>query len=190
MNEISAPWAAQGDVKILAGRIHWSSMGSGFPVVLLPKLGGWIADWRHVAPILAREYRVIAIDNPGHGDSILDGPQPYLQSVIKSAHMLMATLDELGVERCALAGNSLGGIASIMAGLWPAKFSKLILLSVALGSARTREDMEEQDKRNAELYDAEDRPRPRSLEDVAKAFGLHDPDINNEMNQSHAKIGA
>ena len=185
--EISEPWASHGDVKVSAGTIRWSSIGKGFPVILFPKLGGWIADWRHVAPILAQKYQVIAIDNPGHGDSILHGEPPYLLSVPESAAMMMAVLDELGIEHCSLIGNSLGGsIAAIMAGFWPEKFAKLILLSVALGAARSRADLEKQDQRS---YDSEGSPRPRSLDEVAKTFGITDAQINTEMNHSRAKAG-
>jgi pimeloyl-ACP methyl ester carboxylesterase len=188
--EIKVPWTAQGDVKVAAGKMHWASVGSGEPLVLLPKLGGWIADWRHVAAILAQQYRVIVIDNPGHGGSTLVGPAPYWLSLPESAAMLMATLDELGIGRCTLGGNSLGGcIATVSAALWPEKFSKLILLSVALGGVRTRAELEEGDKLSARNYDAEGRPLPRPFAEVAKSFGITDPAINDEQNQSRAKAG-
>jgi pimeloyl-ACP methyl ester carboxylesterase len=189
--DIKVPWTSQGDVKVGAGQMHWASVGSGEPIVLLPKLGGWIADWRHVAPILAQKYRVIVIDNPGHGGSTLNGPPPYWLNVPESAAMLMSTLDELGVGKCALGGNSLGGcIATVTAALWPEKFSKLILLSVALSDVRTRAQLEEGDKASALNYDSQDRPLPRPFADVAKSFGITDPAIHEEQNQSRAKAGA
>ncbi len=189
--DIKVPWTSQGDVKVGAGKMHWASIGSGEPIVLLPKLGGWIADWRHVAPILAQKYRVIVIDNPGHGGSTLNGPAPYWLNVPESAAMLMSTLDELGIGKCALGGNSLGGcIATVAAGLWPDKFSKLILLSVALGGVRTRAELEEGDKTTARNYDAESRPLPRPFEETAKSFGIKDRSINDEMNASRTKAGA
>jgi pimeloyl-ACP methyl ester carboxylesterase len=184
-------WSEEGDVAVAAGKMHWVSVGKGEPVVFLPKLGGWADDWRHVAKILAKDYRVIVIDNPGHGGSVMNGPAPYWVSLPESAAMLMATLDSLGIPKCAIGGNSLGGcIATVAAALWPQKFSKLILLSVALGDARTRAELEEQDKVSAQNYDAEWRPLARPLEVATKTFGVRDPAINDEQNASRAKAGA
>lgn len=189
--EIKVPWTSRGDVKVAAGKMHWASIGEGEPLVFMPKLGGWIADWRHVAPILAKKYRVIVIDNPGHGGSAMNGTPPYWISVPESAAMLMATLDELGIQRCMLGGNSLGGcIATVAAGLWPDKFSKLILLSVALGGVRTRAELEAGDKTGARNYGPKDKPLPRPFEETAKSFGIKDPTINDEMNLSRAQAGA
>jgi pimeloyl-ACP methyl ester carboxylesterase len=187
---IKTPWTSQGDVQTASGKMHWASVGAGDPVVLLPKLGGWIADWRHVASILAAKYRVVVIDNPGHGGSTMHGPPPYLLSLPESAAMLMATLNELGIQKCALGGNSLGGcISAVTAGLWPEKFSKLILLSVALGDAASRAQLEEGDKRNANNYDAQGRPKTRKLSDIEKTFGVTDTAILDEMNASRAQAG-
>ena len=188
--DIKVPWTSQGDVRVAAGQIHWASVGSGEPIVLLPKLGGWIADWRHVAQILAPKYRVIVIDNPGHGESTLHGPAPYWLQLPESAAMLMAALDDIGIGRCVIGGNSLGGcIATVAAALWPDKFSRLILLSVALGGSRTRAELEDGDKLSARNYDAQGRPIARPFEYNAKTFGIKDPAINDEMNASRANAG-
>jgi pimeloyl-ACP methyl ester carboxylesterase len=189
-NAITVPWAAQGTVKVAAGQMNWASLGEGEPIVFMPKLGGWIADWRHVAPLLAKTHRVILVDNPGHGDSTMVGPPPYWLSLPESAAMLMATLDALGIQKCVLGGNSLGGcIATVTAALWPNTVSKLILLSVALGTSASRAQLEEQDKRSAANYDAQGRPLPRPFEEVAKTFGIRDRSINDEQNASRAKAG-
>jgi pimeloyl-ACP methyl ester carboxylesterase len=189
-NAIAVPWTAQGTVKVAAGQMNWASMGEGEPIVFMPKLGGWIADWRHVAPRLAKTHRVILIDNPGHGDSMMVGPPPYWLTLPESAAMLMATLDALGIQKCVLGGNSLGGcIATVTAALWPNAVSKLILLSVALGTSASRAQLEEQDKRGAANYDAQGRPLPRPFEEVSKTFGIRDRSINDEQNASRAKAG-
>lgn len=52
-------------------RIHYVEQGRGVPVVLIHGFQGTLATWRRV-PIfddLARDYRVIAIDQHGHGRS-------------------------------------------------------------------------------------------------------------------------
>lgn len=190
--EIKGPWTEQGDVVVAAGKMHWQSLGSGEPLIMMPKLGGWAADWRHIAPTLATKFRVIAIDNPGHGGSTMNGPPPYLVSLPESAAMVMATLDALGIQRCNAIGNSLGGcILTVAAGLFPATFKKLVLLSVALGTARPVEKIREDAKAQVGVnFDANDMPIVRKFEDVQKRFGFTDRAVHDEQNASRAKGGA
>jgi pimeloyl-ACP methyl ester carboxylesterase len=131
-----APWTDEGFVAVAAGRIHWLAMGQGTHVLLLPKLGGWAADWRQVAPLLAGDHRVIVMDPPGHGASSMAGPPPFLLTQEESATMLMKALDVLGVARCAIVGNSMGGsLGLVMSVLWPHRVSKLAMISTAVPPA-------------------------------------------------------
>ena len=101
----TAPWTGEGYVQRGGVRIHYATAGNGPPLVLLHKLGGWLSDWRHVAPAMAAKYRVIAMDMPGHGESTVQGPVPYLQTLPESAALILAALDELNVTRFDLIGN-------------------------------------------------------------------------------------
>ncbi|MDX2222429.1 MAG: alpha/beta hydrolase [Rhodospirillaceae bacterium] len=188
---MNGPWTEQGDVKVAGGVMHWASVGSGPPLVLMPKLGGWIADWRHVAPALAKSYRVIAIDNPGHGGSAMNGPPPFLVTLPESAAMVLATLDELGVQKFRAIGNSLGGcILAVAAALFPDRFEKLVLLSVALGGVTARDALLKNfQERVGKVFDAEGRPLPRPFEESKKAFGFTDQSVHDEQNASRAKAG-
>jgi pimeloyl-ACP methyl ester carboxylesterase len=187
---LGGEWTAGGDIARAGGRIHYLERGAGEPLVLLPKLGGWAADWRKVAPLLATQRRVIAIDPPGHGGSTMLGPAPYAQTVAESAAMLRATLEALGVERFSLVGNSLGGcIGVLLASLWPASVRRLVLLSVSLSQARTRAWLRSQDAEYVgKNYDAHDLPLPRSAEQLAR-FGSGDLAIVAEQNESRALAG-
>ena len=78
--------------------------GSGPPLLLLHGLGMSKIVWRPVVPLLAREREVIALDLPGFGDSPR-GPH----TVEGLAHCVAAFAAGLGLERPAVAGNSLGG---------------------------------------------------------------------------------
>jgi pimeloyl-ACP methyl ester carboxylesterase len=81
--------------------------GAGEPLVLIHGIGSHRGMWRPVLDALARERDVIALDLPGFGDSPpLDDPAPGPPGL---AAAVAALLDELGIERAHVAGNSLGG---------------------------------------------------------------------------------
>ena len=46
---------------------HMQEMGAGPLVLLLHGAGGATHSWRHLMPLLAADYRVVAIDLPGQG---------------------------------------------------------------------------------------------------------------------------
>lgn len=63
--------------------------------------------WALVAPLLASSARVICVDLPGHGASApLDAATV---TPTELGHAVEGLMDELGVERAHLVGNSLGG---------------------------------------------------------------------------------
>ena len=84
--------------------------GAGEPLVLLHALGSSRRAWDPVAPALARHFDVIAVDLPGFGES---APLPGEPSPAALAAAVAGLLDELGVARPHVAGNSLGGWVTI-----------------------------------------------------------------------------
>ena len=185
-------WAQQGTITRSGGQMHYATLGNpnNPAVVLLPKLGGWIADWRHVAPYLAERYYVIAIDPPGHGGSRFPGPAPYVQTLTESAAAVMATLTMLGIERFSVFGNSLGGCIGVaLAAFWPEAVHKLGLVSTALYSKNSLADIKAADlSPRPGNYDADWNPLPRTLDRTAATFGMTQ-EINDELNQSRALAG-
>jgi pimeloyl-ACP methyl ester carboxylesterase len=186
----SGPWEEEGTVVHGGGVLHWAAMGRGPTVVLTPKLGGWIADWRHVAPLLATRFRVLAIDPPGHGGSVMAAAAPFAYTLPESAAVIRAALQELGVQRYAFVGNSLGGcIGFVMAALWPDEVTHLVPISATLMAGKTREEVVLMDAAEpAGLYDKDWNPLPRSFERVNDTFGMT-RQIADEMNASRAAAG-
>jgi pimeloyl-ACP methyl ester carboxylesterase len=76
-------------------------------VVLADGLGcdGFI--WKYLAPALARDFRVLRFHYRGHGRSGLPR-DPTRISIAHFADDLAQILDELGVQRAAIAGHSMG----------------------------------------------------------------------------------
>ena len=79
--------------------------GKGRPVVLLHGLASTCRIWDFVAPILARDYAVIAVDQRGHGDS--GKPEQGYDFATVSGDVA-ALLSGRGIERPVLVGHSWG----------------------------------------------------------------------------------
>lgn len=183
------PWTEKGVIHCAGVSINYVGMGSGPPLVLLHKLGGWVADWRHVAPALAKSYRVIAMDMPGHGESTINGPAPFLLTLAESAATIVAALDDLKIDRFDLVGCSLGGTCAVMiAALWPERVKHLGLLSVALGGVTSRDALEKAVDPPGQ-WAADGSPLTRSFEDSNRMFGIADRAVHDEQNASRAKGG-
>ena len=82
--------------------------GSGDPMLLLHGIGGEHCVWEPVLDRLAARFDVIAVDLPGFGSSppLPDGVTPTPEAL---ARAVGAFLDEQGIDRAHLVGNSLGG---------------------------------------------------------------------------------
>jgi pimeloyl-ACP methyl ester carboxylesterase len=90
------------------GTLNHVRHGTGEPLVLIHPLGAELVVWEPVMDRLARERDVIAVDLPGFGRSpgLTNGDVPTPQVLAASVASL---LDQLGVQRAHVAGNSLGG---------------------------------------------------------------------------------
>jgi pimeloyl-ACP methyl ester carboxylesterase len=81
--------------------------GEGAPLLLVHGIGSHRKVWRLVLDRLAAERDVIAIDLPGFGDS---APLPGdTVTPAQLAAAVAAFLDDIGLDRVDVAGNSLGG---------------------------------------------------------------------------------
>ena len=105
-------------------RIDWG--GGGEWLVLLHGLASQAHIWDLVAPLLSESFRVIAIDQRGHGLS--DKPDSgYDWATITSD--LDAILKALKIDRAMLAGHSWGGNVAVQyAADHPDRVSGLILI--------------------------------------------------------------
>lgn len=99
-------------------------------VLLIHGLGSAGTIFKKLAELLSREFDVIVIDLPGHGATPL---QPGVgMSPLDMALHIRHTMDELGIEKAHLVGNSLGGwIAFELAALHPERVSSAVGLAPA-----------------------------------------------------------
>jgi pimeloyl-ACP methyl ester carboxylesterase len=92
----------------------WPGPPKTTPIILLHGLAQTSAAWHAVATRLCQTRTVIAWDARGHGDSDWAPDAAYAGD----AHFADVTgaLDTLGIERCILAGFSMGGGVAILCG--------------------------------------------------------------------------
>jgi magnesium chelatase accessory protein len=79
-----------------AGGLRWhvQMAGDGPPLLLLHGTGAATHSWRDVLPILARRYRVLAPDLPGHGFTNSSGAESLsLPGMARALAALLAALD-------------------------------------------------------------------------------------------------
>ena len=97
-------------VDVAAGTLRFLRQGDGGePVVLLHGFGGDLDNWMFVAPALAEEHTVYALELPGHGGSSKDVGAGDVASL---AGAVVQFLDAAGLQRVHLVGHSLGGLVA------------------------------------------------------------------------------
>ena len=101
------------DVTVDGARVSYRAWGKpGAQAVILVHGGaahaGW---WDHIAPFLAAEHRVVAIDLSGHGDS--DHRADYSLATWADEVLTVASRESVG--RPVIAGHSMGGFVGLTA---------------------------------------------------------------------------
>lgn len=92
------------------GKIAFTDKGKGRAVVLLHGFLGNKDIWADTRDALAKHFRVICIDLPGHGQSDCFG---YIHSMDLMAKAVKTVMDQLRLKRYVLAGHSMGGYAAL-----------------------------------------------------------------------------
>jgi 3-oxoadipate enol-lactonase len=92
------------------GRMHYREAGRGDALILIPTNGGSAYQYDGVMAALAKSFRVIAWDMPGHGDS--DAVARHY-SIEDYSCALAAFMDALGIKAAHISGCSVGGSISV-----------------------------------------------------------------------------
>src|SRR2546428_6712449 len=112
-------------------RFHYTEWGAPTSpaLVMLHGVTGHARTWDEEAAGLAARYRVLALDQRGHGDS--DPPLDGDYTVAAMAGDLTAFVDALGVPRVSIVGLSMGGrVAIAFAGQSPRRMEKLGIVDI------------------------------------------------------------
>jgi magnesium chelatase accessory protein len=93
---------------VTAAKLRWhvQQMGEGPVLLLLHGTGATTHSWRDLAPLLARDFTIVAPDLPGHG--FTDQPPSAQMSLSGMAKLLRDLLDTLDAEPQVAVGHSAG----------------------------------------------------------------------------------
>ncbi len=119
-------------------QVHYKIAGQGEPaLVLLHGFGASVFSWREVMEPLAESGTVIAFDRPAFGLTARPlpgnwtGENPY--SPEAQADQTATLLEELGINRAVVVGNSAGGTIAILTALrHPEQVQALVLVDAAV----------------------------------------------------------
>ena len=161
-------------VQVGRRKLFVTEAGQGAPVVLLhgggPGATG-VSNYVRNIDALAQHFRVIVPDLPGYGQSSkeLDFSDPFGDL----ATAVRGLLDELGVDRAHLVGNSYGGAAALRLALdRPDKVDRLILMGP--GGIGTTRGLPTQGLNALLGYYGGDGPSREKLSDFIRSYLVHD----------------
>ena len=105
------------------------AFGHGPTLVMVHGLGSRNAQWLPTARLLARHWRVVLVDLPGHGET--DMPEPF--SLDRAENALDRAIAEEGGGPVVLVGHSLGGLVAAAEAIdHPERVRRLVLIETAL----------------------------------------------------------
>lgn len=112
--------------------IYYEDTGSGLPVIMGHSILCSGEMWMYQVPRLSERYRVINVDQRGHGRSV-PATGPY--TIRDMVDDFVALLDHLEIDRAVWAGLSMGGMVAMHAAIVaPDRVSSLILLDTHAGA--------------------------------------------------------
>jgi pimeloyl-ACP methyl ester carboxylesterase len=132
-----APRVVRAFAETVDGPIHYRTAGDGRPVLLLHQTPRSSDEYRDVIPLLAADFRVIAMDTIGYGDSY----QPPGASTIEDyARGAVDLLDALGIATAAVVGHHTGAVIAVeLAASFPDRLERLVLSASPYVDAADRE---------------------------------------------------
>lgn len=181
------PTIAHRSVAAADHQTHYLELGEGRPLVLLHGSGPGVsaeANWADVMPDLARQFRVLAPDMAGFGETEIKADVEY--GIKLWVRQLLDFLEEVGAERPVLVGNSFGGGLSLATAVRHAdKVAGLVLMGTPAGTFSMTEGL-----RAGWLYE----PNPSEMERILRLFpfdtGIVTPEMVHARYSASARPGA
>ncbi len=110
--------------------LHYTEAGAHGEALILLHSGGMCGEeWKPQMATLARHFRTLAPDQPGHGASPMRAER---LTIADCGRAVLELMDALGIARAHLCGSSMGGATALwLAVHHPARVAKLVLYRVS-----------------------------------------------------------
>lgn len=159
---------------IEAGGFTWPYLeggpADGEVVVLVHGFAGDKDNWAMFSPYITKKYRFISMDLPGFGDNDRSMDRDY--TIPLQVERLRQFLDALGIAKCHIGGNSMGGHISLQFALSHPEYLKSLTLYNNAGVMGTTES-----ELQGAVENGENALAIQSADDVKRmiAFVTHKP---------------
>jgi pimeloyl-ACP methyl ester carboxylesterase len=121
------PAIAEKDAMVYGQKIHYLEAGTGAPLIMLHGTGGEGARWMPNVKGLASQFRVIAVDQIGFGQS--DKPLTQYHTGV-FAGFIAGLMKSIGVQRASFVGQSMGAnVVLYMAIHHPEMVERIVLVN-------------------------------------------------------------
>jgi 2-hydroxymuconate-semialdehyde hydrolase len=119
--------------------IHEGGVNSSETIIFLHGSGPGVSaksNWQHILPHFNEKFHVVALDIFGFGDT--DHPETYPNNGVEWMNerikQVLTLMDNLGVGKAHLVGNSLGGVIALHLLMYaPDRFDKVVLMGAGGG---------------------------------------------------------
>ena len=113
-------------------QIHYRDEGKGKCIVLLHGFPESLQIWDNFVTELQKDYRVICVDLPGHGESDCIDEVHTMELLAEAVNNVLI---KLGIEKCLMTGHSMGGYVTLeFAKQQPEKLSGIVLFHSQAGA--------------------------------------------------------
>ena len=135
--------------------LYYEEAGSGTPLIFVHEFAGDWRSWEAQMRFFSRYYRCITYSARGFKPSAIPA-DPALYSQAHARDDIIAVLDHLKLERAHIVGLSMGGFATLHAGIsHPARARSLVIAGCGYGAAPSeRETFQKECEAAAQLFEA------------------------------------
>jgi len=164
--------------------LHYNEAGDGPAVIMLhgggPGASGWSNYYRNIDAFVQAGFRVILLDCPGFNKS--DASVSNIVRPLLNAHAIKGLMDQLGIEKTHLVGNSLGGATALHFALqYSERLDRQVLMGpAAVGRSIFQPSPGEGIKRMMKLYQE---PSLENFEAMLDVFVYDQRALTDELRQ-------
>ena len=109
-------------------RLHYVEEGNGEPLILIHSISQSIYTWRNIFSRLSLNYRVIALDLPGHGYS--SRPDNFSYTIEEQAKVVELFMDAINIESAHIMAFSMGSAYALQLAMDnPERIGKMVLIA-------------------------------------------------------------